>query len=102
MRFRLAAVTAGLVIAGAGVASAAPPPLPVYVWTSEDGVCFVVSKQVPHCVPGSIIKAPTTTDQRTGVANPVPPLPLPYRRGDEICWDPSPTSKGPCINVPQP
>jgi hypothetical protein len=94
-----------LVAAGAAVASAAPPPLPVSVWTSDDGVCFVVSKQVPHCVPLDAIRSEPTTAQRTGVANPIPPapyIPMPYRHGDEICWDPSPTSKGPCINVPQP
>ena len=100
MRFRLAAVSAGLVVAaGASVASAAPPELPVYVWTSDQGVCFVISKQVPHCVPVNIVKgAPTTA----GVANPVPPVSLPYRKGDQICYDPTPTSKGPCITVPQP
>ena len=103
MRFRLAAVTAGLLVAaGAAAASAAPPPLPVSVWQSDEGVCFVISKQVPHCVPLDVIKAQPSAGERAGVANPVPPLPLPYRHGDEICWDPSPTSKGPCINVPQP
>jgi hypothetical protein len=101
VRFRLAAVSVGLVVvaAGASVASAAPPELPVYVWTGDQGVCFVISKQVPHCVPVNIVKgAPTTA----GVANPVPPVSLPYRKGDQICYDPTPTSKGPCITVPQP
>jgi len=53
VRVRLAAAAAGLiVIAVAGAASAAPPPGPVQVWRGSDGsVCFVISKQVPHCVP---------------------------------------------------
>ena len=53
MRIRLAAVTAGLIVAvGAGAASAAPPPGPVHVWRGTDGsVCFAISEQVPHCVP---------------------------------------------------
>lgn len=104
MRIRLAIVSAGLLAAaGAASASAAPPPLPVHIWTSDQGVCFAISEQVPHCVPLSVIKGePTAGSQGSAVANPVPPLPMPYRHGDEICWDPTPTSKGPCINVPQP
>jgi hypothetical protein len=103
VRFRLAVsvATAGLALAGAASASAAPPPLPVHIWTSDQGVCFGISEQVPHCVPVSIVKG-RPTSERSGIANPVPPVPMPYRHGDEICWDPTPTSKGPCINVPQP
>ena len=104
MRIRLAVASAGLLAAAGAVgASAAPPPLPVHIWTSDQGVCFAISQQYPNCVPLSVIKAqPTSTSERSGVVNPVPPIPMPYRHGDEICWDPSPTSKGPCINVPQP
>jgi hypothetical protein len=69
------------------------------VWTSEDGVCFAISQQVPHCVPLSVIKGEPTG---ASLANPVPPVSLPYRKGDEICYDPTPTSKGPCIPLPQP
>ena len=59
VRVRLAVISAGLIVAaGAGAvgASAAPPPVPVHVWRGTDGsVCFAISQQVPHCVPGPIV-----------------------------------------------
>jgi hypothetical protein len=92
-----------MLTAVAGVASAAPPPVPVYVWTQDGSVCFVVSQQVPHCIPLDFIKAqPAATDTQSGAARPIPPISLPYRNGDSICYDPTPTSKGPCIPIPQP
>jgi hypothetical protein len=92
-----------MLTAVAGVASAAPPPVPVHVWTQDGSVCFVVSQQVPHCLPVKAIETrPAVAGERSGVATPVPPISLPYRSGDRICYDPTPTSKGPCIPLPQP
>ncbi|MCW2572000.1 MAG: hypothetical protein JWO88_2058 [Frankiales bacterium] len=104
MRVRLAAASAGVILAaGAGVASAAAPPVPVHVWIQDGSVCFVVSQQVPHCLPIKVLEGrPAVAGQRTGLATPVPPISLPYKSGDRICYDPTPTSKGPCIPIPQP
>ena len=95
VRLRLALVAGAALLAGAaGVASAstatAPPPLPISITHDDRGICVTISLQTTHCVPLDAVGPITTADQRL-------PVGLPYRNGDEICWDPTPTSKGPCI-----
>lgn len=92
MRLRLALVLSSAAVLGAtSFASAQPsPPVPVYLHVGSDGVCFAISQQVPHCVPVNVVSQQI----------PVPPVSLPYRKGDEICYDPTPTSKGPCVPLP--
>lgn len=94
MRARLvlvAVIGVGAVVSagGAVAASAAPPPLPVSVTVGPNGVCVTVSLQTTHCVPLSAVQTPDL--------NQTLPVGLPYRKGDEVCWDPTPTSKGPCV-----
>jgi hypothetical protein len=88
-RLILASAVLGLSAAGSLAASAAPPPPPVGVTVGPDGVCVTISLQVPQCVPlSSVTKVQGA--QRL-------PIGVPYQNGNEICWDPTPTSKGACI-----
>lgn len=91
MRARLILASAVLTLSAAGTlaASAAAPPLPVSVTVGPDGVCVTISLQVPQCVPlSSVTKVQSA--QRL-------PVGVPYQNGNEICWDPTPTSKGACV-----
>lgn len=58
-RLVLAATVGAALVATAVPSLAADAPkqsVPVYVWQDPDGsVCFVVSKQVPHCVSTSAV-----------------------------------------------
>ncbi|MDX6215693.1 MAG: hypothetical protein QOG99_1277 [Frankiales bacterium] len=85
-----------LLVTAAGIAvpataSAAPPPPPVSVTFGPEGVCVTVSLEVPQCVAVGLVKS-------VGVGQRLP-VGVPYRSGNEVCWDPTPTSKGPCVNV---
>ena len=91
MRARLILASAVLTLSAAGTlaASAAAPPPPVGVTVGPDGVCVTISLQVPQCVPlSSVTKVQSA--QRL-------PIGVPYQNGNEICWDPTPTSKGACV-----
>ncbi|MCU1594955.1 MAG: hypothetical protein JWO12_2347 [Frankiales bacterium] len=96
MSVRLALVLAcGAVCAGAVGASANPiGPLPVSVTVGASGVCVTVSLQTTHCVPLDAVA-------RVAPAQSLP-VALPYVKGDEVCYDPTPTSKGPCVPLPTP
>jgi hypothetical protein len=88
-RLILASAVLGLSAAGSLAASAAPPRPPVSVTVGPDGVCVTISLQVPQCVPlSSVTKVQGA--QRL-------PIGVPYQNGNEICWDPTPTSKGACV-----
>lgn len=93
-RLVLALAVAALSAAGGAAASAstlAPPPI-ISITTGPDGVCVTVSLQTTHCVPVSALASVDGTTQTV-------PVGLPYRKGDEVCYDPTPTSKGPCVPV---
>jgi hypothetical protein len=88
-RLILASTVLTLSAAGTLAASAAAPPPPVSVTVGPDGVCVTISLQVPQCVPlSSVTKVQSA--QRL-------PIGVPYQNGNEICWDPTPTSKGACV-----
>jgi hypothetical protein len=96
VRIRLAVAVAGLVAVGgaAAASAAAPPPLPISITHDDRGVCVTISLQTTHCVPTDAIPQVGVSGQALPGSLPIG---LPYQKGDEICYDPTPTSKGPCI-----